>query len=272
MLRCECGEAMVPRTTGGYQLYYCNGRSKLRRDFCDMPSLRRADIDQAVYRYFEQVALDVEATRQTIMDARNRKLIEVRALLDQAEHQARHAEERLTRVRRDYADGRIDAEDWREFRVELGAERDAARAEVDRLAAQRDEVECWGELRDAEADTLRMLSEIRAAIAGEVKTAAGLDAVRAALARTFDAFIVRRRVPRVHVELILESELVIEPVVRERAIEGYSENLRPMLRREPLSQAENNQRVGLPRRQLFGPIPLGAELANRRGPTVRPAP
>jgi hypothetical protein len=248
MLRCECGEAMVPRTNGGYQMYYCNGRSKLSRDFCDMPHLRRAEIDQAVYRYFEQVALDVEATRRTIMDARDRKLAEVRALLEQAEHQARRADERLTRVRRDYADGRIEAEDWREFRVELGSERDAARAEVDRLAAQHDEVESWGELRDAEVDTLRMLSEIRAAIAGEIRTAAGLDAVRAAFARTFDAFIVRRRAPRVHVELILEPELVIEPVVRERAIEGYSENLRPILRREALSQAGNNQRVGLPQR------------------------
>jgi len=26
-VRCECGEAMVPRTNGGYQMYYCNGRN-----------------------------------------------------------------------------------------------------------------------------------------------------------------------------------------------------------------------------------------------------
>ena len=72
MLRCECGEAMVPRTNGGYQMYYCNGRSKLGRDFCEMPHVRRRDIDEAVYRYFEQVALDVEATRRTIAEARDR--------------------------------------------------------------------------------------------------------------------------------------------------------------------------------------------------------
>jgi site-specific DNA recombinase len=100
MLRCECGEAMVPRTNSAYQMYYCNGRSKLGRAFCDMPHLRRAEIDQAVYRYFEQVALDVEATRRTILDARSRKLAEVRALLEQAQHEARRAEERLARVRR----------------------------------------------------------------------------------------------------------------------------------------------------------------------------
>jgi site-specific DNA recombinase len=246
MLRCYCGEAMVPRTNGGYQMYYCNGRSKLGRDFCDMPHLRRRDIDESVYRYFEQVALDVEATRQTILEARDRKLAEVRALLEQAQQQARRAEDRLARVRRDYTDGRLDAEDWREFRAELGAEHDAARAEADRLEAQHLEVEAWGELRDAEAETLRSLSEIRALIAGEIRDATGLDAVRAALTRTFDYFVVRRHVQRVHVELIVEPHLVIEPVVRERAVEGYSENLRPILRREPLEQAEENQRVGLP--------------------------
>jgi DNA invertase Pin-like site-specific DNA recombinase len=239
MLRCECGEAIVPRTNGGYEMYYCNGRSKLGLDFCNMPHVRRADIDGAVYRYFEQVALDVEATRQTIFNARNRKLAEIRALYEQAEQEARRAEERLARVRRDYADGRLDAEDWREFRTELSGEREAARAEAERLGGQLREVERWGELRDAEAETLRTLAELRALIAGEINDAGGLDALRAVLARTFDYFILRREAQHVHVELIVEPELVIEPVVRERAIEGHSEHLRPILRREPLAETNN---------------------------------
>jgi site-specific DNA recombinase len=254
MLRCECGEAIVPRTNGGYEMYYCNGRSKLGRDYCDMPHIRRVDIDSAVYRYFEQVGLDIEATRQTILDARDRKLIEVRALLQDAEHEARRAEERLTRVRRDYTDGKIDADDWREFRAELGDELDAARSEAGRLAAQHQEVRAWGELRDSEEETLRRLSEIRALIAGEIKNASGLDAVRSALTRTFESFLIRRRAQRVHVELIVEPELVIEPVVRQRAVQGYSEHLRPILRREPLQDTDvNNQRVGLPCRCASGP-------------------
>lgn len=246
LLRCACGEAMVPRTNGGYEMYYCNGRHSFGPDFCEMPHLRRADIDQAVYRYFEQLGLDIEATRRTIADARDRKLAEIRALHEQARREARLADERLARVRRDYADGRLDAEDWREFRQELGAERDAARAELDRLAEQEREVEGWGELRDAEADTLRRLSEIRAAIAGEVKDADGLDAVRAALSRLFERFVIRRQTERVHVELIVAPRLVIEPIVREQAVEGYSENLRPILRREPLEAVCEKQRVGLP--------------------------
>lgn len=51
-----------------------------------------------------------------------------------------------------------------------------------------------------------------------------------------------------------DGDLVIEPVVREQVIEGYSDNLRPLLRREPLEQAENNYAAGLATYQLFAPI------------------
>jgi hypothetical protein len=183
---------------------------------------------------------------RTIAEARDRKLAEIAALRDQAKREARVADERLARVRRDYTDGRLDAEDWREFREELGAERDAARADLDRLAEQQHEVERWGELRDAEADTLRRLSEIRALVAGEIRTAEGLEAVRAALTRMFERFVIRRQTQRVHIELIVAPQLVIEPIVREQAIEGYSENRRPILRREPLQSDCENQRMGLP--------------------------
>jgi site-specific DNA recombinase len=251
MLRCECGEAIVPRTNGGYQMYYCNGRGKLGRDFCSMPHLRRVDIDSAVFRYFEQVGLDVEETRRSIAVARERKLAEVSALREQAEHEARRAEERLARVRRDYTDGKLEAEDWRDFRAELGAERDAALAEAERLATQLRDVEQWGAVRDAEAETLRQLSEIRAVIAGEVRDAEGLDAVRAALARTFERFVIRRHAPRVHVELVADTQLVIEPVVREQALSGYSENLRPILRRVALGASTPGVDEDPP---MFGPI------------------
>jgi hypothetical protein len=51
-----------------------------------------------------------------------------------------------------------------------------------------------------------------------------------------------------------EAEYVIAPVVRERVIEGYTEKLTLILRREPLYKAENNDVVGLPIHSLFGPI------------------
>ena len=155
-------------------------------------------------------------------------------------------------MRRDYADGKLEADDWRDFKMELSAERDATRAEAGRLASQQAEVERWGELADAEAETLQRLSEIRRLIAGEVRAAEGLDGIRAALSRAFEHFVVHREATRVHVELIAGARVVIEPVVREQAIEGYSENLRPTLRREPLADTERD------RSAMFGPIEVVA--------------
>ena len=111
------------------------------------------------------------------------------------------------------------------------------------------------------------MAEIRRAIVGEVKEADGLEAVRAALRRLFDAFVLHRAdsqaaPARQYLDLAFlgqEAEYVIAPVVREQVIEGYTEKLTPILRREPLYKAENNDVVGLPTTSLFGPIPLGAD-------------
>src|SRR5215218_8553337 len=43
--------------------------------------------------------------------------------------------DRLAHVRRDYTDGKLDDEDWRELRDELTAEQQAAAAAADRLKA-----------------------------------------------------------------------------------------------------------------------------------------
>lgn len=94
-----------------------------------MTDVRRALIDDAVSRYFEAVGLDMEATRATIAEARIRKLAEVRVLRVEAEKEAQRSRDRLTRVTRDYTDGKLDAEDWRAFRDELTAEQQAAEAE-----------------------------------------------------------------------------------------------------------------------------------------------
>jgi site-specific DNA recombinase len=186
MLRCECGAAMVPRTqrnrrSDPYEIYLCYGHHRDPAS-CTMPPVRRVQIDSAVYRYFEQVGLDVDATRSQLAASRDQKLAEVTVLLTEAERQAQQASERLARVRGHYQDGKIDPDDWAEQRAQLGAERQAAEAEVERLRFQQREVEQWGELRDVEAETLHRLSEIRAAIAGEIQDAAGVEAVRAALA------------------------------------------------------------------------------------------
>jgi hypothetical protein len=45
---------------------------------------------------------------------------------------------------------------------------------------------------DAEAETARRIAEIRAAVAGDLRDAAGLEEVRAALRRLFDRFLILR--------------------------------------------------------------------------------
>jgi DNA invertase Pin-like site-specific DNA recombinase len=252
MLRCGCGceGSMVPRTQkrrkdrpGGppAETYYSYERLR-DASLCSMGPVQRAEIDSAVYSYFEQVALDVDATREQLAEARDHKLAEVRALAEQAEVEKRRSEERLARVRRDYADGKLPAEDWTEFRTELTAELNGATAEVDRLALQAAEVEAWGELHDAEHDTLAKLADLRHAVAGEVTDATSTEAVRAALSQLFEHFVLRRVEPgqRVHADLAWQGEYIIEPVVREQAIEGYT-SLRPILRREPIYDGQTNQ-------------------------------
>lgn len=244
MLRCVCEEPMVPRTdrnrqSGPREVYICYGRHR-DPSSCSMSSIARERIDSPVYRYFEQVGLDVEATRMQLADARHQKIAEIQALSAEAEAEKNRADERLARVRRDYTDGKLTAEDWSAFNDELSADLAGAEAELARFAEQRAEVTAWGQIQDVEHDVLAKLADLRATIAGELSSAAGVDAVRAALLRIFDGFSLRRPEigRRVHADLAWGGDLIIEPMVKERVVEGYT-SLRPVFRREPLYDAEN---------------------------------
>lgn len=123
------------------------------------------------------------------------------------------------------------------MRPELTEERDEARAAHACLTEQEREVESWADVRDTEAETLRRLAEIRKAIAGEVKDADGIEAVRAALLRLFERFIV-------HVDHKTRQGR-IESIVRDEAVQTVEgEEMRPVLRPTALEIAENNQSVG----------------------------
>ena len=243
-LRCGiCGASMVPRTEPrrngeARQTYRCYGRHRDPRS-CAMAPIPRVQVDTAIYSYFEQVGLDVEATREQLAAAIERRVAEVKSLLGGAEKEAREAEARLVRVKGDYASGGLPLEDWIEFKAELEPQRDAACAEVERLRAQLREVEQSEALGDVEQEVLEQLARIRAAVAGAVKDAEGVAAVRSALLRLFDGFVLHRGVPeQAHVELI--GKCWIEPRVSQRAVAGYDEKLRPVLAKKPLDQAVNN--------------------------------
>jgi hypothetical protein len=170
-------------------VYRCYGKWR-DPESCDMPVLRRVDVDGAVFDFFHKTALDIEATRTQVAAARDKRLAEVRALLDQAVRSEREASEALERVRRDYTSGGLPLEDWRESKPQLTSERDAARSEVQRFEAQLAEVEAWTDVRDVEARTLESLREIRRAIEDKVPETHGIAAVRATLELTFERFVV----------------------------------------------------------------------------------
>jgi DNA invertase Pin-like site-specific DNA recombinase len=242
MLRAECGAPLIPRTIANrasdpYEVYLCFDRV---RDVhaCDEGPYRRDAIDTAVYHYFEQVGLSVEATREQLARLQRSHVEDVGAYLARAEADRREAEDRLARVRSDYLEGRLGAEDWSDFRDDLTAGIAAATAKVERLTARLEDAASQGELADLEAATLRHLAEIRRAVAGEIDDREGIAAVRAALTRTFEGFRLRKVQPgmRVHAELAWQGDHVIEPIIREDAIQADAEGdrLHPNLRREPV--------------------------------------
>jgi hypothetical protein len=66
-----------------------------------------------------------------------------------------------------------------------------------------------------------------------------VDAVRAALLRLLDGFVLHAGTPsEAQVELI--GETWIEPIVSALAVAGYDETLRPVLAQRPLGDAANN--------------------------------
>jgi hypothetical protein len=171
--------------------------------------------------------------------------------------EAQLAADRLARVRRHFQDGAITADDWADQRDQLTEEHKGAQAQAMRLRASEKKTAAGGALIDVEAETLRRLAAIRSAIIGEIHDAAGIDAVRAALSRLFDGFIVHRGTPDRAAQVELIGKVWIEPLVREEAIEENGDTIMPKLRREPLDQAAKNEYVGLTRHSLFGPIPVG---------------
>jgi site-specific DNA recombinase len=190
-LRCGlCGSAYGPRSDKrrGYETYECQRPRNYGAGACSMPSVRRERLERAVVEHFMRTRLDVDAMREEYADSVARRIAEVVARRAEAERGAMRAVDRLARVKRDYQDGRLDAEDWREQRRELTADVNAANAEVERLAAQENELRKLDHGRDTEAEVLHFLSTVRETILAPVRDADTLDALRAGFRRVYRHF------------------------------------------------------------------------------------
>lgn len=245
-LRCGvCGESMVPRS-GAPEAYFCISK-KTRECGCFMPPLPRPMVDDAVRRYFETVGLDLANTREEVARAAKRQRSAARALHGQAESALARIESQAARAESDYLDGALDADRWKRLDGRLTTELAGARAERDRLAERVREIEAMADVRDIEADTLRHLSRLRQVIAGEVRDAATLDALRLALMRLFDGFTVHAigidgvaAEPAYWQPELLVPGFYIEPHPRAEVVEsaapaGFDNQvIFPVLRRETL--------------------------------------
>jgi site-specific DNA recombinase len=198
LLRCgRCGSAMsaVTKETRKpgvlYEVYACSGRMQYGPDYCDQPPVKRPPIDQGLWRFFEKVALDVDATQEALAEHHTAMLAEIDGLRGPADREAHKIADALVRIERDYRDGKLTAEQWSRLDANMTAELAGAEAQVARLDQQREVLANEMEQVDTEAAVLEQLAELRATIVGEVREGSreGVEAFRAALTRLFEPFV-----------------------------------------------------------------------------------
>jgi Glutamate/Leucine/Phenylalanine/Valine dehydrogenase/Recombinase zinc beta ribbon domain len=189
LLRCgQCGDAMAPRTlrrrNGREPLeqYLCLGRYKDQASCAQMP-VERSLIDDAMLSELTKRYLDVEATQERLRARMEADAALAAGNLADVKRDLTRAEDALQRVKRDYLDWKITADDWSEFRDDLTAQRDAAAAAAEQ-ARQRTAM-VTPQAIDVEQETLKRLSELRDVVLGKLDAAPDLDAVRNVLRQLF---------------------------------------------------------------------------------------
>jgi site-specific DNA recombinase len=182
MLRCACGDAMLPRSArDSSDVYVCRAH-KADAARCPVPPLRRDVIDQAALSMFEEAVLDVEATREHIAAQLDTQTAETGALVARAEREVAELAAQADRLDSDYRRGALPAETYARLTVAITEERTAADAELARLLGHAEAVTSQRANLDAESETLRRLTDLRAAIAGRINGTTGdVEALRAAL-------------------------------------------------------------------------------------------
>lgn len=182
MLRCACGAAMLPRSARDQADHYVCRTHKADAAACPMPPVRRERIDSAALEMFEEVALDVEATREHLVTQLDAQAAETRALAARAAREVAELDEQASRVEADYRRGALPAEAYARLVTSIAEERQAGESNAQRLSQRLTEVEAKLANVDAEHETLTRLAELRTAIADRMNASGDIEALRAALA------------------------------------------------------------------------------------------
>lgn len=192
LLRCACGATMGPRShhRDGRVVHQYACRAHLRdRAVCPRKAVDRALVDEAVYDYFAHVALDVEATRATIVHRIGVDRADVAAQLERAERDRTQRREARGRVEADYLAGDLSGPSYDHLCARLAEELAGMDAEVGQLAARLAQLD--DEIADAATaadDALLPLAELRARIAEQLREPERVEGVRAALGELFESF------------------------------------------------------------------------------------
>jgi site-specific DNA recombinase len=245
LLRCTCGAAMSPVTKRdnraangmGYETYACVKRLHHGRSACAQTPIRRELIDNAIYNYFETVALDVDSTRDLLAKQAGEDLAGVDDRLEQAESELAKAEATLERIEGDYIAGQLTAEKWSRLEDRLRGEAAAARAEADQHRRQRKAVEARMAEFDAEAAMVKELAALRQLVAGEVQAGRDgkLEQLRSVLRRLFDYFELTKNGP----SEASPSGYSLRPLVRFEHIEAVKPNGAAVYQRVALDLSDN---------------------------------
>jgi site-specific DNA recombinase len=189
-LKCgECGAPMYTRTyRHGRGVYFCKGRDEFGPDHCSQGAIDAVTIDAAATDYFLNIAHDTEATRRQFEEVVALRLSEARALSSQAEGAVQRLHALAAKLDRDYGSGDLSAATFDRLSTQTAEELTGAEEEAKRHRRRLAEVEAGAEVGDAEAEMLAWLSELRAAVGGEVRDTDSLASLRAALTRLFDGF------------------------------------------------------------------------------------
>jgi DNA invertase Pin-like site-specific DNA recombinase len=193
LLKCgRCGSSMIPRPPDrkrertGY--YVCEGRRYKGAEFCDQPYLRQEEVDLAILSELSQRYLDIEQMRERLRAKLAADEVIAAEVLADAEREGNRAKAALTRIERDYIEGRITADQWNRLGAKLITEAKATTAAAERAHEQVARLQ-QNRPDDAEEAVLRQMAELRAGVLGRTDKPPSLDALRRTLRQLFEAII-----------------------------------------------------------------------------------
>ncbi len=160
--RCaDCGESLIPRSDYG-DWYYCRTSKQLKGNgACQLPCLRREDVDGDRLRFVERSLLDVDATRDRIVAELDVTVRDTEEQLKRADREIAKLSGHSARLDADYLSGKLSAETFERFSARLSEETAAAVAERDRLRKHAEEARGTARRLDGEEETLRRLAMLR---------------------------------------------------------------------------------------------------------------